>query len=210
MAAVVLRTVPDPAAGPRPATPLPWTQRLRHTLSAPGPWLLALTFACYSGQWLAVVGFLPTIYREAGFAAALTGVLTAAAAAANMVGNIGSGRLLHRGVAPQRLLAIGFVTMALGSALAFADLGLPAWLRYAAVLAFSGGRPAVGTAPCTASSAACLTEPHHPDRALARRRQHRPPPPRAGRTGGQDPGPEHHRREQARRRRHARPQQHGG
>ena len=137
MAAVVLRTVPDPATGPRPATPLPWTQPLRHTLAAPGPWLLALTFACYSGQWLAVVGFLPTIYREAGFAAALTGVLTAAAAAANMVGNIGSGRLLHRGVSPQRLLAIGFVTMALGSALAFADLGLPAWLRYAAVLAFS-------------------------------------------------------------------------
>jgi len=28
---------------------LPWTQRLRHTLAAPGPWLLALTFACYSG-----------------------------------------------------------------------------------------------------------------------------------------------------------------
>lgn len=137
MAIVVLRTVPDPAAGPRPATPLPWTQRLRHTLSAPGPWLLALTFACYSGQWLAVVGFLPTIYREAGFAAALTGVLTAAAAAANMVGNIGSGRLLHRGVPAPRLLVIGFVTMALGSALAFAELGLPAGLRYAAVLAFS-------------------------------------------------------------------------
>jgi MFS family permease len=137
MAAVVLRTVPDPASGPRPATPLPWTQRLRHTLSAPGPWLLALTFACYSGQWLAVVGFLPTIYREAGFAAALTGVLTAAAAAANMVGNIGSGRLLQRGVPAPRLLAIGFMTMALGATLAFADLGLPAWLRYAAVLAFS-------------------------------------------------------------------------
>ena len=137
MALVVLRAVPVPATGPRPATPLPWSQRLRHTLSAPGPWLLALTFACYSGQWLAVVGFLPTIYREAGFAAALTGVLTAAAAAANMVGNIGSGRLLHRGVPAPRLLAIGFVTMALGAALAFAELGLPAWLRYAAVLAFS-------------------------------------------------------------------------
>lgn len=137
MVAVVWRTVPDPAAGPRPATLLPWTQRLRHTLAAPGPWLLALTFACYSGQWLAVVGFLPTIYRQAGVDPALTGVLTALAAAANIVGNVGSGRLLHRGWAAPRLLMIGFVTMALAAALAFAAPDLPAWLRYGAVLVFS-------------------------------------------------------------------------
>ncbi len=137
MVGVVLRTVPDRAAGPRPATLLPWSQRLRHTLAAPGPWLLALTFACYSGQWLAVVGFLPTVYRQAGVDPALTGVLTALAAAANIVGNVGSGRLLHGGWAAPRLLAIGFATMALGSALAFVDLGQPAALRYGAVLVFS-------------------------------------------------------------------------
>lgn len=137
MAVVVLRTVPDPTAGPRPATLLPWTQRLRHTLAAPGPWLLALTFACYSGQWLAVVGFLPTIYRQAGVDPALTGVLTALAAAANIVGNVGSGRLLHRGWAAPRLLVIGFVTMALAAAVAFAALGQPAGVRYGAVLVFS-------------------------------------------------------------------------
>ena len=39
-----------------------WRQRLRRTLQAPGPWWLALSFAVYSGQWLAVIGFLPTIY----------------------------------------------------------------------------------------------------------------------------------------------------
>jgi MFS family permease len=99
--------------------------------------LLAGSFACYSGQWLAVVGFLPTIYRQAGVGAAMTGVLTALAAAANIVGNVGAGRLLHRGWPPPRLLALGFVTMAAAAVLAFAAIGQPAWARYAAVLLFS-------------------------------------------------------------------------
>ena len=54
--------------------------RLKLTLGARGPWLVALTFALYSSQWLAVIGFLPTIYTQAGVAPALTGVLTALAA----------------------------------------------------------------------------------------------------------------------------------
>lgn len=119
------------------AAPSPWPLRLRRTLAAPGPWLLALSFACYSGQWLAVVGFLPTIYRQAGVAAAQTGVLTALAAAVNIVGNIASGRLLQRGVAPSSLLLVGFLAMALAAAIAFAELGQPPWLRYGAVLVFS-------------------------------------------------------------------------
>jgi CP family cyanate transporter-like MFS transporter len=137
MAAVVLRRVPAPPAVARPATALPWTLRLRHTLAAPGPWLLAGSFACYSGQWLAVVGFLPTIYRQAGVGAAVTGVLTALAAAANIAGNVGAGRLLHRGWPPPRLLALGFCTMAAAALLAFGGFGQPAWLRYVAVLLFS-------------------------------------------------------------------------
>ena len=64
--------------------------------------------------------------------------LTALAAAVNMVGNIGAGRLLRAGVAPRTLLRTGFVTMGLGAAFAFLpalDTGpLP---RYAAILAFS-------------------------------------------------------------------------
>ncbi len=137
MLGVVQRWVPNPPQGPRPATLLPWTQRLRHTLSAPGPWLLALCFACYSGQWLAVVGFLPTLYAQAGVAPALNGALTALVAGVNIVGNVGAGRLLQRGVAPDRLLLTGFVTMALTSVLGFADFGQPAVARYAGVLLFS-------------------------------------------------------------------------
>jgi cyanate permease len=115
--------------------------RLRLTLAAPGPWLVAMSFAMYSGQWLAVIGFLPSIYVQSGIAGAAAGVLTAAVAAVNMVGNIGSGRLLQRGVAPRRLLTVGFATMGLAATAAFAgsgEAGLAPALRYGAVLLFSG------------------------------------------------------------------------
>jgi len=142
MAAALLRAVPaDPVtAHPRQAqgTGGAW-QRLRSTLGTRGPWLVALTFGMYSGQWLAVVGFLPSIYAAAGVGGALLGVLTALAAAVNIVGNMASGRLLQRGWAPRSTLWLGFGAMALGSTLAFAAFteGLP-WLRYAGVLVFSG------------------------------------------------------------------------
>ncbi|MEO8124910.1 MAG: MFS transporter [Burkholderiales bacterium] len=140
MAVVLLRGVPAVLAA-QPAAGAPWMQRLRRTLAEKGPWLVALTFAAYSGQWLAVIGFLPAIYMEAGVSGATTGVLTALVAAVNMAGNVGAGHLLHRGVAPARLLAIGFVTMALASAATFAGAdgaGLPAWARFIAVMLFSG------------------------------------------------------------------------
>ncbi len=117
-----------------------WPQRLRQTLTARGPWLVAFSFAVYSGQWLAVIGFLPSIYAQAGLSGAATGALTALAAAINMVGNIASGRLLHRGVRAPLLLCAGFVTMGLGTVAAFGELhggGLSPMLRYAAVLLFS-------------------------------------------------------------------------
>ena len=114
-------------------------QRLRCTLGARGPWLVAFTFGVYSGQWLAVVGFLPSIYAAAGVSGALLGVLTALAAAVNIAGNMASGRLLQRGWAPRTTLWLGFGAMALGSTVAFAAFteGQP-WLRFAGVLLFSG------------------------------------------------------------------------
>lgn len=120
-----------------------WFERLRRTLCAPGPWLVALSFAVYSSQWMAVIGFLPSMYAQAGLAAAVAGPATALAAAVNMGGNIASGRLLHQGLRPERLLYIGFMAMGLGAVLAFApiwdavDARLAAALRYGAVLMFS-------------------------------------------------------------------------
>ena len=139
MAAWLWRSVPaDPVAYSDSAGQSAWL-RLRRTLSARGPWLVALTFGMYSGQWLAVVGFLPSIYAAAGVGGALLGVLTALAAAVNIVGNMASGRLLQGGWAPRSTLWLGFGAMALGSTVAFAPFteSLP-WLRFAGVLLFSG------------------------------------------------------------------------
>lgn len=145
VAAALAGTTGAPAQAPLP----PLIARLIRTLAAPGPWLLALSFAVYAGQWMAVIGFLPTVYAQGGTSLAAAGVLTALAAAVNMLGNIGAGRLLHRGVAPVRLLVAGFVAMGVGAVLTFAawpgDVGgaaptplLPMPLRVAAVLLFSG------------------------------------------------------------------------
>jgi CP family cyanate transporter-like MFS transporter len=135
------RSTPGTAgAGPAAQTVAhlsPWHRRLRQTLSARGPWLVALSFAVYSGQWLAVIGFLPSIYLQAGIGGAAVGLLTALAAAVNIIGNVGSGRLLQRGARPQHLLTIGFTAMSLGTLMAFALAPGQPLLRYAGVLLFS-------------------------------------------------------------------------
>ena len=152
-------TSPLQAASP---TPMAWTAVLRQTLGRRGPWLVALAFGAYSSQWITVIGFLPTIYAEAGVAQGTAGLLTALAAAANIIGNVMAGRLLHRGRPPVLLLLIGFTTMGLTAFMAF---GLPEALtatgRYAAVLAFSA---VGGLIPGTLFALAVRVAPH--DRAL--------------------------------------------
>ena len=111
--------------------------RLRRTLQAPGPWLLALAFFLYSGQWLAVVGFLPTIYSQAGYAGSVVATLSALAAGINMAGNIGAGWWLARGARPGAVLVLAYVAMGAGAAIAFGAEGHPV-LQYLAVLVFSG------------------------------------------------------------------------
>ena len=134
--------VPDvqPPAPTHNAANDAWPKRLALTLQSPGPWLVALTFAVYSSQWLAVVGFLPTVYAELGLTAGMAGVLSACVALANVSGNIMSGRLLQRGWPAQRLLSIGFACMTLGAVGAYATWqgeGLPTSLRFACVVMFS-------------------------------------------------------------------------
>jgi len=112
--------------------------RLKLTLSHPGPWLVAMIFASYSGQWLAVIGFLPSIYTEAGVSTAWVGPLTALAAVVNIFGNILSGRLLHAGVGARQLLYGGFAVMTVATWVAFSSGTAEApWLRYGAILLFS-------------------------------------------------------------------------
>jgi CP family cyanate transporter-like MFS transporter len=121
----------------------PWAARLTRTLGSAGPWVVALSFAMYSGQWLAVIGFLPSVYAQAGVAAGAAGAATAFAALVNVVGNIVAGRLLQRGIPPQVLLYVGFAAMGLGGVLAFSPMWeafdpiVAATIRYGAVLMFS-------------------------------------------------------------------------
>ncbi len=142
-----------PVARPEGPAILSRHSRLRQTLSAPGPWAVAVCFAMYSGQWLAVIGFLPSIVQAAGFSVTTTGLFAAGVAATNIVGNVVAGRLMQRGVAPQRLLRLGFATMALTTWMAFAawpgtgsEPALPAAVRFVALLVFSG---AGGLIPAT-------------------------------------------------------------
>lgn len=127
----------------RPDAGLSLIARARWTLSVPGPWLAALCFALYSGQWLAVIGFLPSIAAQGGQSGAGVAWLLALVALVNMVGNIASGRLLQSGVAARSLLFAGFGAMAAGAVLAFADVawsqspGLVLGVRYLGLLLFS-------------------------------------------------------------------------
>nr|WP_319564213.1 MFS transporter [uncultured Rhodoferax sp.] len=116
----------------------PWTHRLHITLTRSGPWLVAMAFSMYSSQWLAVVGFLPSVYAQSGVSGPKAGALTALVCAVNVIGNIGAGILLHRGWCARRLLYIGFVCMAMTTFLAFSTLTADApLLRYVAVILFS-------------------------------------------------------------------------
>ena len=75
---------------------LRWGERLKMTLSSKGPWLIAFCFCLYSAQWISVIGFLPTITAEMGISATSSGMITALVAAANILGNVGSGFFLAR------------------------------------------------------------------------------------------------------------------
>jgi MFS family permease len=117
-----------------------WRERLKSTITNKGPWLVSLGFAVYASQWMAVIGFLPTVYAQMGLSAGLTGVLTACVALVNVSGNIMSGRLLQRGWPARRLLQIGFTCMALGAIGAFAQWqsqSLPTVAKFLCVVMFS-------------------------------------------------------------------------
>jgi MFS family permease len=111
---------------------------LRETVTAPGPLLLTAIFGAYSTQYLAVMGFLPTVLIEhEGLGTAAAGALAALAMAMNGVGNVVAGLILQRGVRRWRLIAIA--SLAMGSAsLGIFVADLPIALDYVLYLAFAG------------------------------------------------------------------------
>lgn len=111
---------------------------IKLTLKHPPAWILATVFGVYAGQWLSLVGFLPSIYQQYQVSLAVAGALTAIVAIANAVGTFGCGLLLQRGFRPQTLVQTGFSTLMV-CALSFYLLRefLPFILQFILVLSFS-------------------------------------------------------------------------
>ncbi len=139
-----------------------WVPRVQRTLGAKGPWLVAASFALYSGQWLAVIGFLPSIAGQAGLVGAAIAPMLALVALVNVLGNVVAGRLLQRGLPARVLLTGGFCAMAMGAFVAFAHIGAEAAppdtlvLRYFGVMIFS---MVGGVIPATLFSLAVILAP---------------------------------------------------
>jgi len=105
-------------------------RRVGATVRSVKPWVAGLAFACYTIQWMTVVGFLPTIYSGSGLTGIWPGLLTAVVGGVSVVGSIGTAPLLQRGIPARALLVGGFATMAATSLLTFAInwISLPAGL----------------------------------------------------------------------------------
>ncbi len=108
---------------------------LGRTLRCAGPMSLAGSFTLYALQYMAIIGFLPTLLiQNDGLSASLAGLLTSFAVFANATGNLVTGWLLYRGVPSWLLLFLSSLLMAVTLPLIFAPL--PFELRYGATLAF--------------------------------------------------------------------------
>ena len=122
--------------GARPTRAAPFAGSLRILLRQPAALPLALIFACYTFQFLSVLGFLPTILQERGSSARLAGALTALAVLANALGNLSAGWLFTRGAAPRWLICTGMIGMAAAELVVFSPRY--SWsLQYLATVAFS-------------------------------------------------------------------------
>ncbi len=95
-------------------------RKIAVTASSGRVWVSGLIFGCYTVQWMAIVGFLPTIFREDGLSPILGGLFSAVVGGLNALGAIITGVLLQRGIAGKHLLLGSFVIMALTAVLTFA------------------------------------------------------------------------------------------
>lgn len=126
MAGLTLAPVPFilarvPADGP--ARTAQWrdsVRKVRRTVAAGRPWITGIVFACYTAQWMALLGFLPSIYRSIGLSGAWPGLLSAAVGGANAIGAVAAGPLLQRGITERKIVFWTFLAMAATSWATFA------------------------------------------------------------------------------------------
>lgn len=116
---LLLRSVPKDQApaetGLRPAL-----LRVGRTVATRPPWIIGMVFACYTAQWMAVLGFLPSIYRSAGLDGPWPGILSAVVGGVNAIGALSAGPLIQRGLSERKIILWTFVSMSAASVATFA------------------------------------------------------------------------------------------
>ena len=154
----------DPGGGSSPKTAF---RKIVVTASSGRVWVSGLIFGCYTVQWMAIVGFLPSIFSEDGLSPLLGGLFSAVVGGLNALGAIATGVLLQRGIAGKKLMLASFIIMAITALLTFA-IDFPASLVLLQVLcvgvfSFSGAaipatmtRIAVDLAPQGGSAPASM------------------------------------------------------
>jgi predicted MFS family arabinose efflux permease len=95
-------------------------RRIGATVRSLKPWIAGLAFACFTIEWMTVVGFLPAICQHNGLHGVWPGVLTAVVGGLGAAGSVGAASVLERGVPVRALLIPAFAAMAVTSLLAFA------------------------------------------------------------------------------------------
>lgn len=94
--------------------------RVARTLASRRPWIIGVVFACYTAQWMAVLGFLPSIYRSAGLGGPWPGILSALVGGVNAIGALSAGPLIQRGLTERKIILWTFLAMSFASAATFA------------------------------------------------------------------------------------------
>ena len=98
----------------------PAMARIGITARSARVWIAGIVFGCYTIQWMAVVGFLPTVYADAGLTGVGPGVLTGLVGGLNAAGALATGALLQRGAPPRLLLNLAFMLMGATSVATYA------------------------------------------------------------------------------------------
>lgn len=117
-----IRKIPGSSNRRTKIEPLKMLRNIFLTTTSAGPFLLAFIFIAYSLQWLAVMGFLPTLIVEKyGFSTSKASVLTALMVAVNIIGNLCGGRLLETGIRRWKLIAFAKAVMGLSAVAIYSD-----------------------------------------------------------------------------------------
>lgn len=109
---------------------------LLQAVRSPGVLCLAVVFGLYAGQYLAVVGLLPTMLVDGGLSLGAAGLVTGVVFLANVPANLLGAFLLHRGVSRWWLIVAGGGWIA-GTVWAVHAPDLPLAVRIGSVVAYS-------------------------------------------------------------------------